>query len=212
MDHICRHRDGRNIGWWQLVCALHEVYNLSYFFAMFLAAAGVIFCGHWHRLPWSLDLHQLAEHNRIEHDCSLAHDDAAPGAKFAPHHTDHTLLCRLLDTSRKALPLGLGDFVAARIQRAEEVRRDIGRLHREIAHGETALVMLTMGRPPQGVETCQDSSLVVPKDFIQVWFGRDQLPDSWEKPKEEVGLFRTASLSRAIGQELFRKDYIAQCA
>lgn len=214
LDRSHRPRNGQDIGWWQLICALHEVYNLSYPLAILLATVGVLLCGRWYHLPWTLSLHELARHNAIEHDCSLAHADAAPGAKFAPYHTDRTLLCRLLETSvtQKLLPLGMADFVAARIRRALEVRKDIGSLHREIAHGETALTMLTMGKVPDGMEDCKDKELVVPREFIRVWFGSDRLPDCWEKPKKEIGMFRAKALSGVVKNEIFRRNYISQCA
>jgi len=42
-----------------------------------------------------LDLHDLAKHGRIEHDASLGHDDALPGARFAPSAPDLHLVNEL---------------------------------------------------------------------------------------------------------------------
>jgi hypothetical protein len=84
--------DGRGITFHQLVGALQNAYNTSLVLAYFLALVGFIACGSgwlWNR---TLDLHQLALHNRLEHDASLVHADAAQRAQYAPTTVDSRLL------------------------------------------------------------------------------------------------------------------------
>jgi len=201
-------RDGRRIGMGQLVGSLREVYNLSYPLAIILATVGMVFCGKWWSLPWKIDLHDLAQHNRIEHDCSLTHPDAAQGAKYAPNHVSFTLLERLLDVG-KADHLHMNDFIAARIKRALDDPKPLDAVHKEIAHGEAALTMLVLGTKPVGDP---DSKIAVPRNFIYQWFGEDRLPDGWSRPSKQIGLRETVSLSAAIKDGIHAKDAIALCA
>jgi hypothetical protein len=84
--------EGRGIRLTQLVGALQDAYNISLVLAYFLSLTGFIACGSgwlWNR---TLDLRQLALHNQLEHDASLVHADAAPGARYAPSAVDPRLL------------------------------------------------------------------------------------------------------------------------
>jgi hypothetical protein len=71
---------------------LQKVYNLSAPLAYFLTIVGLFVCGTGP--PWrrTLDLAQLARHNALEHDASLGHADASPGARYAPITVDPHLL------------------------------------------------------------------------------------------------------------------------
>jgi hypothetical protein len=87
-----RSHDGRNLTLAQLVFALQAGYNVSAPLAYFLSLTGLLFCGRgW---PWArtLDLTELARHDALEHDASLVHADAAPGARYAPIPVDPRLL------------------------------------------------------------------------------------------------------------------------
>ncbi len=204
----------------QTIHAMKEVYNISYPLGFFLAMGGMLFCGKWWRLPWKLDLHNLAQHNRIEHDNSLVHEDA-DGNIYAPTRVNHTLLLRLLkDTDRDAFTLR--DFVHARMRRANEVRKPLDILHKEIAHGETSLTMRVFGVKvdPTSVpspEKLYDNSVaqhpyVVPRTFIEQWFGEDRLPDGWKKPSREIGFLQAVSMSKMIANEIFRLDWVGRGA
>jgi len=59
-----------------------------------------------------LDLHDLAKHGRIEHDASLGHDDALPGARFAPSQPDLHLVNELALAGSDSRPTG-PDFPAS---------------------------------------------------------------------------------------------------
>ncbi|KAJ3552096.1 heme-thiolate peroxidase [Phlebia brevispora] len=140
--------DGHNISFVQAVRAMKDVYNISYPLGIFLALGGMFLCGQWWRLPWKFDLHELAKHNKIEHDGSLCHRDAGPEEQFAPVRVDHTLLDRLLCIT-KADSFSILDFAQARIKRAMENRKPLDAIHREIAHGEASLTINVFGKAPK---------------------------------------------------------------
>lgn len=198
------------------------MYNLSYPLAIILSTVGIIFCGSLSH-PGTLHLHELGWHNRIEHNCSLAHADAAPGAKFAPNHSDRTLLCRLLSTSVTSMStvLRANDFALARIRRALESKKTIDKIHSEIAHGEAGLTLLTMGVVSNESSyndvwiwkllgrwfAPSDDTRVVQRQFIRTWFGDDRFPDNWERPKKTITLFRAVYMSRVIEKEIAGIDH-----
>src|ERR1700730_18746890 len=98
MNHsivIRRPRDGKNIGVFQLIGAIREVYNLSLPMSSILTTSALA-AAIRNRGSLKIDLHDLALHNLVEHDSSLAHDDVAPGAKFAPTVVNPDLLHRVL--------------------------------------------------------------------------------------------------------------------
>ena len=64
----------------------------------------------------TLSLHDLALHGFIEHDASLAHDDAN-GAKYAPVTPNATLIQQLLADSTDGKVLTYWDFAKARVRR-----------------------------------------------------------------------------------------------
>ncbi|KAI0347206.1 Cloroperoxidase [Trametopsis cervina] len=195
-------RNGRDITVGQMTASLQEVYNLSWPLAAFLTVVGMLLCGRWWSLPWRFDLHDLARHNAVEHNCSLTHPDAAPGELFAPNHVSYTLLCRLLDAAKQD-HLCLTDFVDARIRRAQEDTKPLDAMHREIAHGEAALTLLVLGERPS--ENSPGSSIVVRRRFVKEWFGKDKLPKGWKKPSREIGLRDAAGLSAIIKQRIHVK-------
>jgi hypothetical protein len=72
--------------------ALQKVCSLSAPLAYFLTIVALLVCATG--LPWSctLDLAQIAWHNALEHDASLVHADAPPGARYALITVDQRLL------------------------------------------------------------------------------------------------------------------------
>ncbi|EKM59175.1 uncharacterized protein PHACADRAFT_249438 [Phanerochaete carnosa HHB-10118-sp] len=202
-------RDGYNIGCWTLACSLVKVYNLSYPLALFLSTVGVIFCGHPTKLPWTLSLHNLCLHHRIEHNVSTAHADAKPGEEFAPSRPDKVLLRHLLGYTQADGNLTLNGFVRARIRRALEERKPLDWVHREIAHGESALTLLVLG---QGKPQVKDSALAIPRKFVEQWYGDEKLPEGWNPPVKQVGLLRAVWLSKTVAIRILQQDYIAKSA
>lgn len=196
---IYRPRNGRDISMFQMISALREVYNLSFPLAAFLTIVGIFVCGQWWSFPWKLDLHDLARHNRIEHNFSLCHNDAKLGHVYAPNQASSMLLKRLL-TITKGNDFTLNNFVDARLRRAwdPEYIKPLDRVHREIAHGEVALTMLTMGERP--TPQSADATITVPRPFIQAWFGGSRLPEGWKRPEQQIGLWQAKQLSGSIGR------------
>jgi hypothetical protein len=76
-------RDGRAISTRELLCAVQQVYGLSWPLALFLVIVGLFVLHHWN-LFRPIDLNELRVHNRVEHNASLVHDDVALGQDEAP--------------------------------------------------------------------------------------------------------------------------------
>lgn len=166
--------------------ALREHYHLSLPLAAVLSLGGVFMCGRYLRI----DLEDLALHNRIEHDASLTHVDAFPGAKYAPITVDKELLKRLLDTSKDGNYITLDDLVQVRAARDTTLDRPLNKLHDTFARGEIALTTLVFA----------DSERRIPKQFIGEWFGEQRLPQGWSKPTNVIGLITMTRLANLIGK------------
>ncbi|KAH8114281.1 Cloroperoxidase [Phellopilus nigrolimitatus] len=207
---------GRSIPFFQLVHALRIVYNCSTPLAWLLSVVGFLWCGHLSGSGLStrlaLDLHDLARHNRIEHDGSLVHADAAPGKNYAPVVPDPVRLTEVLDAGsadrfavRDAKPskgaLTFLDFARVRFLRDRALVRPLDRVHAEITRGEVALILLAMS---EGDESANAGEHVIPRARLSQWFGEERLPDGWAVPRTQIGLLRTASLGRKVGSECAR--------
>jgi len=167
--------DGRDISLLQLTQALRDVYNLSLPFALFLSLIGILLCGHGF---FRLDLHGLAAHDRIEHNASLAHADAAPGEHFAPIPVNPNMLRTFLSYAALSKGMYLEDFMQARVDREDQLEKPIDGLHAQIGQGEVATAWLVM----------RDDSGKIPLDRLKQWWGEERLPDNWTKPRRVVGL------------------------
>ena len=211
-----RPHDGRNISFMQAVRTLNAVYGISTPLAMILAVGGMLLCGKWYRLPWQFDLYELAKHNRIEHDFSLAHDDADPQSPNAdaPVRVSHTLIKRLLEVTHENY-FTMADFVTARMRRTQYgIGKPLDSLHKEIAHGEAALTLCVFGVPPPKSHVDEtENQNVVPRSYIEQWYGHDRLPDGWKKPTHIIGFRETVGMSKKINMELLRRfDFMRKCA
>jgi len=167
--------NGREIGFLQLTQALRDVYNLSLPFALFLSLVGILLCGHGF---FRLNLDALAAHNKIEHNGSLAHDDAAPGARFAPIPVNPSMLYTLLSYAALGKGMYLEDFMKARVDREAQLEKPLDALHRQVAQGEVATAWLVM----------KDDNGKIPLDTLKQWWAEERLPDNWSKPRRTVGL------------------------
>lgn len=173
-------RDGMNIKFWPLIHALREFYNLSLPLALFLAIPGYLLCGSI--LHMSLNLDDLALHDRLEHDASLVHADAAPGAACAPTNVDPGLLHAFITSCPAGRGFRLEDFAKARIAREKTLGgRQLNAFHAEIARGESALSWLLM----------KDESGEAPPGKLEQWYGEERVPDGWSKPERRLGLITT---------------------
>ena len=164
---------------------MRNIYNLSFPFAWTLSLVAVVTCGN----GVYVNLHDLALHGRIEHDGSLAHDDALPGHKFAPSDVDLLLLQELLDQSPHRDFLTLEDLAAARLRRDLTLKRPLDGIHTEIANGECALIF--------GIFANEQGE--ISKQTMKQWFGEDRLPNDWTRPVNEVRLLATHAISKRIG-------------
>ena len=134
----------------------------------------------------SLNLHDLAQHNLIEHDASLVHKDAAPGDKYAPIRCNTMLLNELLDSDVLTLKQ-----VASRRTELERTA-PLDAVHQEVARGEWALVLDIFGREHGGNS---------PSDMLRVWLKENRFPEGW-KPSHKQGLRATVSEARNIRGEM----------
>jgi Peroxidase, family 2 len=187
-----RHRphDGRDISAFQLISALRGHYNLSLPFAALLSLSGTLICGR----HFKIDLEDLAQHNKIEHDASLTHADATPGSKYAPVDVDEELLQNLLDVSQNGNYLTLDDLVKVRAARDATLDQPLSLLHGIISRGEVALTAKLFANPKGQI----------PKQFIREWFGEQRLPEGWYRPKAVIGFISTSRLVNLVG-ELVKK-------
>ncbi|KAF8583387.1 heme-thiolate peroxidase [Ramaria rubella] len=186
---------GRDISFLQLLNAIRTVYNISIPLALFLTSAAFFICGrNGHpTVPFigTIDLHDLARHGRIEHDGSLAHADAAPGAVFAPTTPDLKVL-NALTTQAETQETNLNLEDLARVRRASDMSlesqgRPLDSFHSEITRGEIALILLVMGDGTQ-----------VSIQRLKQWMGEDRLPDGWTRPQKTRGLLETIWTARKV--------------
>ncbi|KAI1790535.1 Cloroperoxidase [Ganoderma leucocontextum] len=210
--------DGRNLTLVQLVSAIHQVYGISRPLATVFAVGGLVKCGHWRGARRVLDLHDLARHGVLEHDGSLVHADATPGAVYAPAEVDPKALRQLLESAPQGQGhLSLGDLCKAQVARQQAARPLSGTMAL-VARGELGLIYDVFGVPSRGsgdVLLEKSSSLdlirgeggvegdagerVVPKAFLEQWLGEERLPDGWEGPVEGTSLVDLLALAKEIG-------------
>jgi Peroxidase, family 2 len=171
-----------------LTAALREVYNLSIPLAVIFTFVGILLCGH----GFSLDLDDLAAHNKIEHDASLAHRDAPKGCSRAPITVDPDYLRSFLGYATGHHGLTLDDFARARHVREAALKKPLGRLHAEIGHGEAALAWILMA----------DEHGEVPLATLESWWGDERLPDGWKRPQKTIGLLQTRKRAQDIAMRM----------
>ncbi|KAG1751766.1 Chloroperoxidase [Suillus lakei] len=166
-------RNGQNIGLWHLICAVQEVYNLSFILAALLAMTGILLCGH----AFCLDLDALAIHNKIEHDASLVHANAS-GQQRAPTKVDPELLKSFLSYADPRRGMSLYDLAQVRISREAQLSHPLDLIHSQIGAGEAALCWLLL----------KEDSGRIPSSTLLQWYGEERLPDNWARPRHVIGL------------------------
>ena len=176
--------DGRKLSVIELVSAMREVYNISLPLASILSLVGVVVCGD----GWKFDLEDLAKHNKIEHNGSLAHADAAPGYLYAPSTPDKQLLDHLLNLSTDGRHVTFEEFVRERAARDAALSQPLSNVHNVIARGEIALTCQVLG----------DEEGRVPTEYVSEWYGQEKLPDGWVKPARPVGVISTTKLNQQV--------------
>ncbi|KAH0578152.1 Aromatic peroxygenase [Termitomyces sp. J132] len=191
-------RDGKNLGIWDIVSGLKACYNLSMPLAMFLSIGGFILL----RKFRNVDLHEVGEHGRIEHDASLVHQDTPKGHKYAPIAVDHVLVDSLLADAQtsnkygdKSILMDATCVARARIRREKQCPK-LDVVHAEIARGEMGIFL--------GVfETQVGKDVGVPVEWTHEWIGYERLPKEW-RPTHVQGLFDVVCRSKAIRTAMAR--------
>ncbi|CAE6525400.1 unnamed protein product [Rhizoctonia solani] len=176
-NHNYLPHSGKKLGFIQLCKAVHEVYGISYPLAAILSIGGILLCGS----KGKLDLAQLAKHNKIEHDGSLAHEDLADGDN---NNVSARLVNELVGDSTDGQGLSFHDLARARIRRE---KRPLDSVHSRFAQGESVFSVMVMGDGKQ-----------ISCDVIKTWFGEERLPSGW-KPQRPMGLWNVFRLTRMFG-------------
>jgi hypothetical protein len=179
----------------QILDAASTVYNIAPELGLLLAVPGELsgapkVLSIINNLANGLSLDNLAEHNLIEHDASLAHDDAN-GARFAPTTVNQDKVNQL--ASINPAGLSIDDFAQARVQR-EAASPPLDSLHNTVAQGESAFMVLIFG----------GDDGVVPVDSIKQWLGEERLPDGYTRPAEQITFQRLDATAKAIGAAVAR--------
>jgi hypothetical protein len=159
--------------------------------AILLSIGGTFMCGR----NFKIDLADLARHGLIEHDASLTHANALPGARYAPIDVDKELLQNVLDSSRNPDVITFDDLVSVRANRDATLQRPFSWAHGTIARGEVALTVQTLG----------DEEGNMPKQYIQEWFGEQRLPRGWSKPAATIGVWNTSRIANWVGELVKKK-------
>ncbi|KAI0050825.1 Cloroperoxidase [Auriscalpium vulgare] len=182
-------RDGQELSAPVIANALEEGYSLSTTLANILSYGGKFLLGQ----KGAFNLADLARHNRIEHDASLAHDDAAPRNEYAPEKPDLERLAEFLAHSQNGVTLSVEEVAQARVDRESTLSTRLDRLHAEIARGEMSLVFQLFGGDEE----------MIPVETLRVWMSEERLPDGW-KPHHVTGLLDTVHTSTALRNAMKR--------
>lgn len=207
-------RDGKGVTAAQTVDALIACYRLSRPLAWALAYGTILRL----RQGTSFDLHDLAQHNVVEHDASLYHPNA-DGQKYAPIHGDADLLDAFFKTPTDGRVMSPDDIARVRVRR--EALTPLNAVQAAVARGEMAVILNMFNNPDPSMHSAGVplqprsffSSLAhalsgrhdtaanrgldgVPINRLRYWFENEQLPPGWE-PYHTTTLFDTVtSMSR----------------
>jgi hypothetical protein len=172
-SHTGRHHSGKDLHFTDVLAAIKTYYGLDTTFATILTMGGVLACGHVGIDGAKFDLHDLARHNRIEHDGSLTHGETVTGDQYAPITVDHAAIERALaHSSDGGQTMTLEDFASARVE--AEGDKPLDAIHARIGRGEVALTLLTMGDGER-----------VTTDRLRAWYGDERLPDGYTPPPHD---------------------------
>ncbi|KAI9453182.1 Cloroperoxidase [Russula earlei] len=184
-------RDGKQLTGPILTHGLEQGYSLSSALAHVLANGGVALLGQF----GAFDLNDLARHNRIEHNASLAHDDAKPRDEYAPIAPNSKLITQFLEQAKDGRLMTVEDVARARVWRESQCP-GLNAFQAEIARGEMAIALGIFGQRNSDKEG-------IPVDFLRTWLSEERLPDGW-KPTHTQGLPETIRTSRKLFNEMKR--------
>lgn len=134
-----RPRDGKNLGFFQLIEKCGEVFNFSAPLAALLSTEAMLLCGN----GYSVTLEQLRKHNGIEHDASLSRADAVSGNAWTP---DPKVIAAFLAECSSEEGLTFDDL--CRYRAKLELALPEGKLdwfHNIVARGEACLTIGVLG-------------------------------------------------------------------
>lgn len=186
-------RNGRNITAPQLLNALHSGLNVSISYALFLVVYTFILFG---RLPLAfsysssfttLDLHELARHNILEHDASMGHADAEFESGYAPTKPSRSFIEGLIESSRDGKKVAVADAAKIRVVREGRSRQRRGHglsaLQEFVAQGEWGLLMGLLGEGERHKE-------IVEVVTLRRWLTEERLPGD-RPPERQIGFVDT---------------------
>ncbi|TFK48241.1 Cloroperoxidase [Heliocybe sulcata] len=165
-----------------------------------------------HKVLEPFDLADLALHNHIEHDASLAHSNAAPHDLYAPTATNATLLSQLFTFVTPNDTFTLSSIAKARVLREYQTGDTIDSFHAEVARGEVALVLGIFGTALTDIGNLDEAGGEgIPMELFESWFGENRLPAGW-KPKHEQTLLGTVKISKALKDSMTKigKDGVTE--
>ena len=220
-------RDGKCVNASMIVSALQKCFKLSKPLAWFLTHGALTLLDQG---SGNFELHDLARHNKIEHNASLYHDDAGERDEYAPITFDEDLLELVFKDSAGGVVMTPEDVAKVRVRREATSHPPLDFIHAELARGEIAIVLNMFNNPsPQlheeGVPLLHRSAvsrlfrrLVGLKDEAQTrqldgapiermkyWFQHERLPEDW-KPYHKTTLFETVVTVSRIRSEMHRLE------
>ncbi|GMF33038.1 unnamed protein product [Phytophthora lilii] len=174
-------RDGKGVTPQHLQQALVSVYNLHKSLAEFLVSS----------LPEKFTLADLGEHNFVEHDASLVHEDSFKGTD--PCKVNVTMVCDLLSRADKNAHLTRSTFAAYRRERELDSAantpdfKDTFNAQRALtAYSEPAVLLLVLG---------DDTTTSISIDDARSFLREERIPDDYEMPKVPVTLYQSLWLT-----------------
>lgn len=206
---------------------LQEGYRLSLPLAAFLAYGGVLLLGQvvgFGAVPSrdgvGFSLHDLARHDRTEHDASITHPNTRAGDEYAPTEQDPALLDAFVRDARPAPGIslkgepsyGTEDIARVRVRREAEPGTRIDAVHQEIARGEAALVLGVFGfLPSRGNASADEHKLPkevlggsyrFPLSVVETWWKEERFPTPDWVPERATTLLGTFALQARIRKEM----------
>jgi Peroxidase, family 2 len=185
-NHGLLPRDGNGITLFSLTRSVRDTYHLTWPLALFLGLTGFVLLKIW----WKVDLHDYAEHNRVEHDASLVHEDAPLGPKptFAPTEPDTLLLNLFFKDSADGRVLTIADIARARVRREAIYKPGtVSFTYKALALGEISMAVAAFG-----------AGEAIPLDHLRTWLEEERFPVGWVKPKKRVSLYQMIVLGLKI--------------
>lgn len=225
----CSRRDGKDLGFFELVNALVIVYNISWLLACLLTLAAFVTThkitfnarsptSPKSKLRWSpklplprlrLDLGSLSIRGsrHIAHDASFVHPNFVES-----HSPDQHLLNKFLTFASTCgghqSGLSLVDIAHYHEERENELHSPLDNLHKQIALGECGLGWAVMrkrssSKQPGGADDEQKE--VIPVDVLKTWFGCERLPEDWwgeggSRPVQPIGFAEARNTANDVAK------------